>query len=168
MLLVITCLVGTFAGCSSSSSNDNETKEAVTTKKAEVTTTEAQTEEPTTEYVYKGQKFSCNADYANFFDGLTLNKGDSVYLNDIIPISASDLSRGTLANKIINCIGTNEQAKIFEEKYLEPGAANPFVTYDENLSFEYIKDESISFYLLEIESEESEDIIYSYAYFDVY
>lgn len=172
MLLVVTCLVGTVVGCSSNSSNDNETKEAVTTKKAEVTTTEAQTEEPTeeptTEYVYKGEKMVLEEIYSSFLEGLTLNKGDIIYLNDIVPSDVDDMSRGIMANILVNRIGTQEQSMNFEEKYLVPGAANPSVSYEENFSLEYIKDESISFHFIEIISEEIEGTIHNYVCFDIY
>lgn len=163
MLLVVTCLVGTVAGCSSSSNNDNETKEAVTTKKAEVTTTEAKTEpvteELTTEYVYKGESFSIGEQYANYFYDLVVENGTVINMNEVVP-DDNVACRGNCAYILLDIfkMDTNE----FEEKYLPLGSQYPEVTYEDNYCIQYDSDKKYVFKFVKKDEE------YGVIYFDVY
>lgn len=163
MLLVVTCLVGTVAGCSNSSNNDNETKEAVTTKKAEVTTTEAKaeldTEGPTTEYVYKGGSFSIGEQYANYFYDLVVENGTVINMNEIVP-DDKIACRGNCAYILLDIFKMDTTK--FEEKYLFPGSQYPKVTYEDNYCIQYNGDKKYVFKF--VRKDEEYDVIY----FDVY
>ena len=122
MLLVVTCFIGTVAGCSISSSNNNETKEAVTTKKAEVTTTEAQTEEPTTErpteYVPKGTTISIPLEKAELFQDITITKGYKFVFNDIYSKEVKEITRGGNAFNIVSVLYDQLRCMLSEYYYL--------------------------------------------------
>lgn len=162
MLLVVTCLVGTFAGCSSSS-NENETKEAVTTaKKVEETTTEAPTEEPTTtKYQPKGCVLDFEADslFAKYFSNKILNPGDKIVINEVCEQSLSAVERGSKVGYIIMMIYGgfyNDLAVDFADKYLIPGSGTYEFTYEENFVIEYEGDKPIMFEVVK----EEEGMVY--------
>lgn len=146
MLLVVTCLVGTVAGCSNNSNSDGETKEVVTIKKAEVTITEAQTEEPTTErpteYVYKGKEFSIDEQYANYFYDLVVENGTVINMNEVVT-DDNAVNRGIISHNLI--IMLNMDTYEFEEKYLPLGSQNPVIPYEDNYCVQYTGDKKYVF-----------------------
>lgn len=154
MLLVVTCLVGTVAGCSNSSNNDNETKEAVTTKKAEVTTTEAQTEpvteEPTTErpteYKPKGTTISIPVEKADQFQDITITKGYKFVFNDIYSKEEYESTRGSNAIDIVTQLYTGDHPEIIEEfrNRLDMPGVGISASYEDNIVIEYTGDRTFS------------------------
>lgn len=166
MLLVVTCLVGTVAGCSNSSNNDNETKEEVTTKKAEVTTTEANTEEPTTEnpvktHEYKGWKLGVGYNFYNYepLKNITLNPGDVLYANDFALKEGDEM--GTFMQLIVNSVYVTyyfEKAQEFENEWT--GIHGKGISYGDNFIFTYEGDKPMYFEFI--------GLLEEVAYFDVY
>lgn len=154
MVLVVTCLVGTVAGCSNSSNNDNETKEAVTTKKAEVTTTEAKTEpvteEPTTErpteYKPKGVTIAIPLEKAELFQDITITKGYKFVFNDIYSKEEYASTRGENAFNIVSVLYKEEKPEVFKDycKKIEVPGVGACITYEDNFIIEYTGDRTFS------------------------
>ncbi len=109
LLLLVTCL---FTSCLFSCSSGTEpaddksttTVAEATTKEPttpETTTPEVTTEEPTTEYVEKGERLIVDVSLKDYFMDLTIEKGDKIYLNDLIGEDDGDeYDRGRLGEKI--------------------------------------------------------------------
>lgn len=170
MVLVVICLVGTVAGCSNSSNNDNETKEALTTKKAEVTTTEAKTEpvteEPTTErpteYKPKGVTIAIPLEKAELFQDITITKGYKFVFNDIYSKEEYESTRGMYAARIVRELYEKYQPKIFEDycNKIEVPGVGACITYEDNFIIEYTDDKTFAMHQFD-----ENDV---YAFFNLY
>lgn len=166
MLLVVTCLVGTVAGCSSNSSNDNETKEAVTTKKTEVTTTEAKTEETTTKdpvktHEYKGYELGIATGYYDYekLENITVKPGDILYANDYALKEGQAVGNNMYGIvKALYYLNYPEKCQKFEDDHMGPQSEG--MDYEDNFAFTYEGDKPMYFEFI--------GILEEVAYFDVY
>ena len=150
-ITIVTLLIGMLssfaAGCSNDATvneNTSTTKEAVTTAVPETTTEEVTTEEPTTtkevspeEYDYKGKMFIAYMCVKDYFDGLVVNPGDVIYLNDIWSgeTEYDDIVRGETAMCLHINFGDDDALDKFNDLYMS--AAGPYVPYSDNYSIEY-------------------------------
>lgn len=151
-IITVTLLIGMLssfaAGCSNDATvneNTSTTKEAVTTAVPETTTEEVTTEEPTTtkevslkDYDYKGTKFIAYVCVKDYFDGLVLNPGDVIYLNEIWAgeTEDDDIVRGETAMCLHSRLDTSKDASDrFDELYMS--AAGPYVPYTDDYSVKY-------------------------------
>ena len=151
-ITTVTLLIGMLssfaAGCSNDvtvNENTSTTKEAVTTAVPETTTEEVTTEEPTTtnevsleDYDYKGKMFLAYVCVKDYFDGLVVNPGDVIYLNDIWSgeTEYDDIVRGETAMCLHIKLNTDKDASDrFNKLYMS--AAGPYVPYTDNYSIEY-------------------------------
>ena len=172
LLLLVTCL---FTSCLFACSSGTEpaddkpttTVAEVTTKEPttpEATTPEVTTEETTTEYVWKSDGFVVDASLKDYFMDLTIEKGDKIYLNDLIGEDDGDeYDRGGLGFEIAYVLFfKNHRDKLDEYAYtyIEVGSARYSAPYDQNVVIEYNEEEKIYFYFVEE--------VNGYACFDVY
>ena len=157
-ITTVTLLIGMLssfaAGCSNDvtvNENTSTTKETVTTTVPETTTEEVTTEEPTTtnevsleDYDYKGKMFLAYVCVKDYFDGLVVNPGDVIYLNDIWSgeTEYDDIVRGETAMCLHINFGDDDALDKFNDLYMS--AAGPYVPYSDNYSIEY-KGEKIQF-----------------------
>lgn len=146
--LLIEMLSSFAAGCSNDvtvNENTSTTKETVTTTVPETTTEEVTTEEPTTtnevsleDYDYKGKMFISDMCVKDYFDGLIVNPGDVIYLNDIWAgeTEYDDMVRGENAMCLHSRLDTSKDASDkFDELYMS--AAGPYVPYTDDYSVKY-------------------------------
>ena len=184
-LLVTSCLFG--CGDDAKTADDNPTtttsKVELTTKE-DVTTTEPTTEELTTPeesttpeetttervpvslYEFKGKELIVDMDKKDSLDGLIVENGTIIYLNDIyVGTSNTDnLFRGDTGQAIAIAIwGKYNEEKIieFEDKYWEPGADIFKITFDQNAVIEYNEGHRWYFYYVGENNK-------GYAVFDIY
>ena len=95
-LLTISIFATSLAACS----NNEKTPETTTVKEVETTT-----EEVTTEYKYKGEIFLAPVSKKDMFNGLIVENGTTIYINDIVgPNDGEDGYRGYIDNKILMMI----------------------------------------------------------------
>ena len=180
ILLLATCLLFTSClfGCGDENkpANDNPTttEKVETTTKEDIATTEpttaeptiqeTTTEEPSTEYVWKSEGFVVEASLKDYFMDLTIQKGDKIYLNELIGKDAGDeYARGELGRKIARILLFENHFDKYEEfvyTYRVAGTAECSIPYDKNVAIEYNENEKMYFYFVE----ESD----GYAVFDVY
>lgn len=172
ILLLATCLLTTSClfGCGDDAKPSDATTTAKvesTTKKdvatTEPTTTEPTTEEPTTkevetttkapevEYLRKG--FGVKSEIADYFDGLTLEKGDIIYINELYPVESDDYDsiRGSVAVALLRTFKMREEENLLNSKYREEGSDGAEIPHSANYYIEY-SGEKIQFIFVENES----------------
>lgn len=141
--LLIFAMTTFIVGCSDEKEKETPTTEtteiATTTKEPETTTEEITTEEPTTEYVYIGEELIVYSGFKDYFDGLILEKGDVIYINEIVPEESSEYDgvRGSLANSLLIAFKMDEEDKVLKDKYWIEGAYMPEIPYSDNYTIEY-------------------------------
>lgn len=95
---------------------------------------------------------------------LTIQKGDKIYLNDLIGEDDGDeYDRGRLGHKIASVLFLKnhiDKLEEFDYAYIEVGSARYSAPYDQNVVIEYNEEEKMYFYFVEE--------INGYACFDVY
>lgn len=152
--LLIFAMTTFIVGCSDEKEKETPTTEtteiATTTKEPETTTEEITTEEPTTEYVYVGEEFWIRNELKYYFDGLILEKGDIIYINELFPGESSeyDGDRGSVANTLLILFEMEDERTILKDKYWIEGAYVPEIPYSDNYIIEYAG-EKIKFVFVE-------------------
>ena len=130
----------------------------------ETTTQEPTTEEPSTEYVWKSEGFVVDASLKDYFMDLTIQKGDKIYLNDIMGKDEGDEGdRGTLALDLVRILYKEnhiEKYQKFVETYRVDGTAEYIIPYDDNMLIEHDVNEKMYFHFIEENN--------GWAVFDVY
>lgn len=169
LLSMIIC-TSMFAACSNTKTPEttDNVNPATTTKEVETTTPKpTTTEEVTTEAPYKKRgTFICiPLEKKDQFNGLIVEKGDIIYINDLVADDAEDWERGNVAEEIIREIyyqfsKYDHAADAFYEAYYEPGADILKISREQNAYIEYVGEEKICFHFVK----ESE----GRACFDVY
>ena len=137
-LLFTSCLYG----CGNEKETNPTTTEAeVTTEKetttaTEVTTQEPTTEEPTTpeeteEYMYMGTKVNIPIEAIDYFNGLILENGDKIYLNDIYSDDSVeyDDDRGSFASALLSKFKMIKEKKALSDKYWTEATNSPIIPY---------------------------------------
>ncbi len=149
-VVLLSFTMSTFVvGCS----DENENNNPITTTETEVTTqeqtttkeVETTTEEPTTTkevetktiiiYEYLSKGMVVDRELKDYFDGLTLKKGDVIYLNELYPDESSeyDTSRGALAYSLLKHLQMKDEREVFEKEYWPEGAYVAEVPYKKNI-----------------------------------
>ncbi len=163
-------LVGIFmVGCGSKDTG-KETQEISTTEKsttAETPTTtkkpseEVSTEEPTTEYRYKGEKFAIEKEYKEYFLDLHIEKGYKFIVNDFVSKDARDFRRGMIVQDLMKALKfSSDMVGEVTDKYWSKGTTVLEIGYEDNEVIKYEKEVKKVFYLVK-EGDK-------YCYFDVY
>ncbi len=145
--IVTILLVATMLASMTACSGDNATENATTST---TTATEVTTEEPTTEYVYKGIKMYIGNRAVAYFDGLILESGDKIYLNDIYTGQSwdDDCERGAEAYAILVNFNMREEEDALREKYWSEATWTPEIPYSDNYFIKYTG-EKVKFVLVE-------------------
>ena len=143
-ILLVATMLASMTACSGENATENASTPTTTTTVPEVTT-----EEPTTEYVYKGIEFYCSDKDAEYFNGLILENGDKIYVNDIWKEESEyyDGERGSIAYAILGNFKMEEERQAFRDKYWSDSTW-PFVPYSDNYCIEYTG-EKVEFVLAE-------------------
>lgn len=165
ILLLVTCLFFTSClfGCGDDNTKDEPTttEAEVTTNKPEPTTTKAPettTEEPTTpeettteEYVYRGIQVYITSDAAEYFEGLTLEKGDIIYINEVYPSESAEYDgiRGAFVYSFLGQFNMTDEQDAVSSKYWTDATDSPQIPYKDNYCIEY-SGESVEFIFGEI------------------
>ena len=153
LLIVMFCAL--MVGCGSA----DKAKETQTTKNQETNSIEAPTttekpieEETSTEYVYKGEHFAVKASLKDYFMDLTIQKGDKIYLNELIGKDDGDeYDRGNLGDKITSVLyfkNHYDKYEVFVDTYRIDGTAEYSIPYDKNVVIEYNEDEKLYFHFV--------------------
>lgn len=158
-LLTITTMFSTLTACSNTENKPEET----TTAAKVIETTTVKEVETTTEYKYKGEIFLVIASKKDMFDGLIVENGTTIYINDIVgPNDGDDVYRGYIAKELAIILYSNNSEKLseFYDTYLKPGSDTLKISVDENAFIKYTGDEKYKF---EYVKEANERV-----FFDVY
>lgn len=163
-LLTISIFATSLAACSNNEKTPEtttqikETPETTTVKEVETTT-----EEVTTEYKYKGEIFAVSVSKKDMFNGLIVENGTTIYINDIVgPNDGDDLDRGYIAKKLAIILYSKHSEKLneFYDTYWKPGSDTLKIGVDENAFIKYTGDEKYKFEYVKEDNE--------YVWFDVY
>lgn len=151
-LVTLTILtMSTFVvGCSdendeaATTTNNTTTQSEVTTQEPTTKEPESTTEKPTipeetTKYVYKGIEFCAENKAAEYFNGLILENGDIIYVNDIYPGESydDDCNRGSIAYAILANFKMEEERILLKDKYWSEGTFTPEIPYSDNYCIKY-------------------------------
>ncbi len=138
---------------------DNQSSEPTTTE-TPTTTEEPTTEEATTEYVFKGRKFTFFESDFNLKNDMIINPGDVIYINEYVSNSSEeyDSIRGYYIVKLLAITETSNQFELLDllnEKYSEYGDTTKYIPFNDNYSFEYIGDKKVIFKFVEYNEDEN-------------
>ena len=138
-ILLVATMLASMTACSGDNATENASTPTTTTTVPEVTTEEPTTEEPTTEYVYKGIKMCIGNRAVAYFDGLILESGDKIYLNDIYTGQSwdDDCERGAEAYAILVSFNMREEEDALREKYWSEATWTPEIPYSDNYFIKY-------------------------------